>query len=77
VGVEGGRVIVPTQLEQNFSKPGLNDLADDSAYVLASSERNWGSCRSCWLESSIGIEQEKEEVGKEEEVPPTSLALVT
>ena len=74
MGVEGGRIIVPTQLEQDFSKPGLNDPA---AYVLASSERNWGSCRSCWLESSIGIEQEKEEVGKEEEVPPTSLALVT
>jgi hypothetical protein len=70
-GAEGGRIAVPTQLEQDFSKPGLNVPADDSTYVLASSERNWGSCQSCWFESSIGNEREKEEV------PPTSLALVT
>ncbi|KAI0245534.1 hypothetical protein BJV78DRAFT_1158552 [Lactifluus subvellereus] len=75
-GAEGGQITVPTQLKQDISKPGLNVPADDSTYVLASSERNWGSCQSCWFESSIGNEREKEEVGKEE-VPPTSLALVT
>jgi hypothetical protein len=39
--VEGRRTVVPAQLEQDFAKPRLNVLANDSAYVLASGERNW------------------------------------